>query len=301
MKTTLLSLLALTASVSAHPSTLRHGHLHSTKRQDYGAGNAASAQPWTDNVGYGLAYDLMADNGGCRTPAEIQADMASYSAQGITLIRTYDVGCDNGALAAAIQAHPGMKLFAGINTVTNVAGDLGKLVGMLSPYWAVVDTINIGNEQVNNGAASVGQVVAALGQARGILGAAGYTGQIVTVDTFIAIKNNPALCQASDYCAANTHAYFDPNTGADGAGAFVKLMQQQVSAAAGGKRTVITESGWPSCGGDGARTNEAAQGTAIASLKGAFASDKNNLVLFQDKNALYKKEGGIEVCFGIFN
>jgi exo-beta-1,3-glucanase (GH17 family) len=300
MKTALISALALAATVSAHPSTLRHGHLHSTKRQDYGAGNANTNADWTDNAGYGLAYDLMADNGGCRQPAEIQSEIAQYAAAGVTLIRTYDVGCDNGALAAAIQSHPGMKLFAGINTVNNVASDLGKLVGMLSPYWAVVDTINIGNEQVNNGAASVDQVVAAIGQARGILGAAGYTGKVVTVDTFIALQNNPALCIASDYCAANTHAYFDPNTSPDQAGAFVKRMQAAVSAAAGGKKTVVTESGWPSCGGDASRTSESAQGSAIASLKGAFAADQGELVLFQDRNAVYKGQG-VEACWGIYN
>jgi exo-beta-1,3-glucanase (GH17 family) len=305
MKTTLLSLLALGAStVSAFPSTMRHGHLHSTKRQDYGSGSTNTQ--WSDNGGsYGIAYDLMADDGSCRSASQIASDVGFFASQGYTLVRTYDVGCDVGALAAAISTQSGMKLFCGINAITNVAGDLGKLVSMVSPYWSVVDTVNIGNEVVNAGAASAGAVVAAIGQARGILGSAGYTGKIVTVDTFVAIMNNPELCTASDYCAANTYAFFDGNVAAEGAGAFVQRMQGLVSAAAGGKQTIITESGWPSCGSsNGAGVpGESQQAAAIASLKAAYASTPSQLVLFQGYNAKYKQPGafGAEQCWGIYN
>lgn len=299
MKTTLLSLLALGASVaSAFPSTMRHGHLHTHKRNDpnySGESNKAA--------GYGVAYDLMADDGSCRSSSVIQSEVAELAAAGYTLIRTYDVGCDVGDLAAAIQATPGLKLFAGINSIANVQSDLSKLTSMLSPYWSVVDTINVGNEVVNSGAASADAVVSAIGQARGILGSAGYSGKIVTVDTFIAIINNPSICIASDYCAANAHAFFDGNVGPDGAGAFVKRMQQAVSQATGGKSVVITESGWPSCGtsNGAASPGESQQSSAVASLKAAFTGTESELVLFQSSDAKYKQPGpnGAEQCWGI--
>jgi exo-beta-1,3-glucanase (GH17 family) len=304
MKTTLVSLLALGASVaSAFPSTMRHGHLHTTKRNDptYGSNGGSWGQ---QAAGYGIAYDLMADDGSCRSSSDIQSEVARLASLGYSLIRTYDVGCDVGALAAAIQANPGMKLFAGINSIANVAGDLGKLTSMLSPYWSVVDTINVGNEVVNSGAASADAVVSALGQARGILGSAGYSGKIVAVDTFIAIINNPSICIASDYCAANTHAFFDGNVGPDGAGDFVKRMQQAVSQAAGGKTTIITESGWPSCGtANGAGVpGESQQQSAVASLRAAFTGTESELILFQDQDAKYKQPGpnGAEQCWGIY-
>jgi exo-beta-1,3-glucanase (GH17 family) len=69
---------------------------------------------------------------------------------------------------------------------------------------------------------------------------AGYTGPVVAVDTFIAIYNNPALCDASDYIAANAHAYFDGNVAASGAGAWVSQQAQKLSSICGGKDVLIT-------------------------------------------------------------
>lgn len=299
MKSTLLSLLALGTAVSAYPSTMHHAHLHSHKRQD------ASAQPWTNygSGGFGLAYDLMADNGGCRTADQIASEIGQFAAEGYSLIRTYDIGCDVGALAAAISSHPGMKLFAGINGISNVQGDLSKLIGMLSPYWSVVDTINIGNEVVNSGAASAGAVAAAVSQGRGMLSGAGYNGQVVTVDTFVAHLNNPSLASTSDYVCANTYAFFDGGVTAEGAGNFVKTMQGQVANIAGGKRVVVTESGWPKCGNSigQAVAGVSQQAAAIGSLKAAFASSPSELVLFQSFDAKYKQPGagGVEQCWGI--
>lgn len=295
MKSSIMSLLALGATVSAFPSTMRHGHMHATKR-DYSQGQQQSAG------GYGLAYDLMGDDGNCRSQSQISSDVAQLAGEGYSLLRTYDVGCDVGALASACQ-QSGLKLFAGINKVDNVQNDLGKLINMVSQYWDVVDTINIGNEQVNQGAASAEQVVAALGQGRSMLSSAGYSGHVVTVDTFVAMIANPTLCTASDYCAANAHAFFDGNVGPDGAGDFVKRMQQQVSQAAGGKYTRITESGWPSCGsGNGqAVAGKSQQSQAVGSLRSAFSGDASDLIEFQSFNAMYKASGanGAEQCWGI--
>lgn len=300
MKSSIMSLLALGATVSAFPSTMRHGHMHATKR-DYSQGQSGQQQ---SAGGYGLAYDLMADNGACRTAEQISSDVAQLAGEGYSLLRTYDVGCDVGALAAACQ-QSGLKLFAGINSVSNVQGDLSKLIGMVSQYWDVIDTINIGNEQVNSGAASASQVVSAIGQGRSMLQGAGMPSsvKVVTVDTFVAIIANPELCTASDYCAANAHAFFDGNVGPAGAGDFVKRMQQQVSNAAGGKYTRITESGWPSCGnGQGqAVAGKSQQGQAVSSLRQAFSGDASDLIEFQSTNAVYKAPGpnGAEQCWGI--
>lgn len=297
MKTTLFSLLALGASVvSAFPSTMRHGHLHSTKRQD--------TQQWSGaNVGgYGIAYDLMADNGGCRQADQIQSEIAQLVSNGYTTFRTYDVGCDNGALAAAIQQHPDCKLIAGILNL-DTAGSLQKLIGMLSPYWAIVDTVYIGNELVNTGAASAGAVAAAVSTARGILNGAGFYGHVVTVDTWVAHRANPTLSSTSDYVAANTYAYFDGGVAAEGAGAWVKNFQGQVAAQLG-KPVRITESGWPHCGNVNGQAvpGYSQQQAAVGSLKAAFADSPSDLILFQSHNAMYKAPGagGVEQCWGLY-
>ena len=307
--TTFLSALALGATtVSAFPSTQRHGHAHlHSKRQTLAAPYAAPSPPAGGAAapaagGYGLAYDLMADDGSCRSWEEIAGNVAQLAQEGYTKIRTYDVGCHVDGLANAIQQHPGMKLFAGINTVNDVAGDLTKLIYMLQPYWAIVDTVNIGNEVVNQGG-SPGAVTAAIGTARGMLSSAGYTGQVVTVDTFVAHLAHPELCAASDYCAANIYAYFDGNVAAEGAGDFVRRMSTAVAGIANGKRVVTTESGWPKCGpGNGkAVAGPAQQATAMASIRAAFSGDQSDLFLFQSYDAKYKPPGpgGVEQCWGI--
>jgi exo-beta-1,3-glucanase (GH17 family) len=63
---------------------------------------------------------------------------------------------------------------------------------------------------------------------------------VVAVDTFIAIYNNPSLCEASDYIAANAHAYFDGNVAASGAGEWVAQQASKLSSVCGGKDVLIT-------------------------------------------------------------
>jgi exo-beta-1,3-glucanase (GH17 family) len=300
MKTTLLSLLALGAStVSAFPSTLighKHQHLHAPAKR--------AASSWSDgnSRSYGIAYDLMGD-GGCRPASQVQSEVGELVGQGYTQIRTYDIGCDVGVLANAISAHPGVKLFAGLNTIANLQGDLQKLIGFLQPYFYLVETINIGNELVNAGISDAGSVAAAVGTARGILQAAGYTGNVVTVDTFVAHLANPGLCAASDYCAANIYAFFDGNVGSSDAGGFVQRMKSAVAGIAGGKEVRVTESGWSSCGGNigAAVADPANKAAAIASIKGAFAADQSDVFIFQAFDATYKAaiSGAREACFGV--
>ena len=109
----------------------------------------------------------------------------------------------------------------------------------------------------------------------------------------IAMKNNIELCHASDFCAINCHAFFDSNTPASGAGPFVKNWAEQISELAGGKTTVVTESGWPTQGdpnGAAVPGMEEHQ-TAIESLKGSFGGG-SGLVLYGMYNDLWKKDSG---------
>ena len=187
-----------------------------------------------------------------------------------------------------------MKVFLGIINISNVSGDLANMISQVSGDWTDVDTVAIGNECVNQGLASASDVVAALGTARGILTGAGYSGSVVTVDTFNAMISNPELCQNSDYCAANCHAFFDPNTSADGAGDFVYTQAQNVGAAAGGKNVVITESGWPNagqCNGAACPSPENQQ-TALSSLKSKFTA---NIFLFTAFDDCWKQPGQYSV------
>ncbi|KAJ9636153.1 hypothetical protein, variant [Exophiala oligosperma] len=251
--------------------------------------------------GFGICYELITDSG-CKTKDQISSDFAFLAGQGFSKVRVYDIGCDLGPVAQAASA-ANMQLVAGLNTITNVATDIGTLIGFLTGNWASVDTIVIGNEVVNNGG-DPNAVVAALGVARAALSAAGYTKNVVTVDVWSQLLRYPQLCQNSDYCAANAHAYFDVNTNADQAGTYVSNISQQLAAIANGKSVVITESGWPWQGqanGD-AIPSPANQQTAVSGLRSAFASNPGGLFLFQAYDATYKAPGplGVEQFFGIY-
>jgi len=251
--------------------------------------------------GYGIAYDTIDSSGSCKSESSINGDIEFLAQQGYKLVRVYDIDCNIGLVVSAAAAN-GMKVFTGINGIGNVVSDLGTLIRMINGNWASIHTINIGNEVVNDGG-SAAAVIAAIGTARGLLSAAGFTGSVVTVDTFNQHEANPTLCAASDYCAANCHAFFDANIAASGAGSFVS---QQASTIVGksGKPVIITESGWPyngSANGDAVPSLDN-QRIAISSLLSAFSSDPDRLILFQGFDASYKNPGalGVEQYFGIY-
>lgn len=234
----------------------------------------------------------------------MDSEFGFLKSQGFTKVRVYDIGCPLGDVAAAASAQ-GLALIAGINTVSNVAGDIDKLIGMFQGNWAAVDTIVVGNEVVNGNPGLAGVVVAAIATARAQLSAAGYKGYVVTVDTFIAHQNHPSLCEASDYCAVNAHAFFDPNTVAGAAGDFVLgTAIGMVQKIANGKTIVITESGWPHAGSPNGKAIPSPQNQqdAISSLKAKVFGSGFGLFLFQAYDATYKQPGtlGVEQFFGIY-
>ena len=216
--------------------------------------------------GTGICYSPYKADGSCKSASEVMTDLsalASYST-----IRIYGTDCNQvSTVLAAAKVH-NFKIFAGVFDITQAAAETSTLISAVAGDWSYITTVSIGNEQVNSGTSTPSAVIAAVTAAKTQLKAAGYTGPVVTVDTFNALIAHPELCTASDYCAANCHAFFDPNTAAPGAGAFCAKQAAAVSAAAGGKKTIITESGWPTAGeSNGAAVpSESNQKTAMASL-----------------------------------
>ncbi|KIW75297.1 hypothetical protein Z517_12071 [Fonsecaea pedrosoi CBS 271.37] len=251
--------------------------------------------------GYGICYELIGSNG-CKDRGTMDSEFGFLANQGFSKIRFYDIGCDLSVATAAAAAQ-GLQVMLGLNTIGNVAGDLSTLIGMINGNWGPVDTIVIGNEVVNAGG-SAAAVVAALAVARPILQAAGFNKNIVAVDTFTAHQNNPQICQSSDFCAVNAHAFFDPNTAANNAGTFVESVIAPISQKANGKQVIVTESGWPYQGSPNGQAvpSPANQASAISSLKDAFSSNPGGIFLFQAYDATYKAPGafGVEQYFGIY-
>ncbi|KAK0290284.1 Cell surface mannoprotein mp65 [Friedmanniomyces endolithicus] len=261
----------------------------------------SSSAPGADFSGYTLSYSPYNSEDSCKSQDQVNSDFNVISGYG--MIRIYGTDCDQTATVLTAVKAKGMKLFAGVYDVNNVNAEVQQIVNAANGDWSNFHTVSIGNEGVNNGAYSVDQVVSAIGTARSTLQAAGYTGKVVTVDTFVAMIANPQLCQASDYAAANCHPFFDGGVSAEDAGQFVLGQAQRVSEACGGKETMITETGWPSDGETNGKAvpSQDNQVAAVNSIRTAFS---NNVVLFSAFNDKWKQNNpgtfGAEHYWGIY-
>ncbi|KAJ9603594.1 Cell surface mannoprotein mp65 [Cladophialophora chaetospira] len=287
-----------TASTSpdASPSVVNKGSDDSNNNK---VDTSSGSSGYAGGSGFGICYELIGTNG-CIPQSQLNSDFGYLSTQGYSKIRFYDIGCDL-SVATAAAAAAGFSVTLGLNTINNVNNDLNTLIGMIKGNWGPIDTVVIGNEVISQGG-SAGQIADAVNSARGQLQSAGFTKNVVAVDTFIAHQSNPQICAASDYCAVNAHAFFDANTVAQNAGTFVHNVLPTIQN--NGKPIIITESGWPYQGGANGKAipSTANQDAAIGSLKSAFGGNPGGLFLFQAYDATYKAPGpfGVEQFFGIY-
>ncbi|OBT68955.1 hypothetical protein VE03_01266 [Pseudogymnoascus sp. 23342-1-I1] len=254
--------------------------------------SSASASSSSDSTsGYGLTYSPYNSDGTCKTAAQVLLDFGGFGS-GYSTVRTYGIDCDTvSTVVAAAKAH-GMKVFQGIFDISDIDGSVADIVSAVNGDWSTIHTISVGNELVNSGQSSASAVVAAMSSARTLLRAAGYTGPVVTCDTLVATLANPSLCDNADYCAVNSHPFFDPNTDASSAGTFLtRSIESLKSKLADSTQTVvITETGWPSQGSTNglAVPSSSNQKTAIAAIKAAFESAPDGVMLFNPYNMMWK-------------
>lgn len=240
----------------------------------------------------GVAYAPYRADHQCKTSAQIKDDF-THLAGSYSLVRIYGTDCDQVPAVYECAKDSDMKVFLGIWDIDSVASEAQKIIDGINGDWDIVHTVSVGNELVNNGAATPEKVLGAVSQARGILRKAGYKGPVVTVDTFVAAGAYPQLCDESDYCAVNAHAFFDPTSSADEAGEWLERTVASLKAKLQkDQRVVICESGWPNKGSINglAVPGLEEQKKAIAALKDAFADHMEDLILFSAFNDPWKKE-----------
>lgn len=235
--------------------------------------------------GAGISYSPYNADNSCKSTEQVATDLQAI--RGYSLIRLYGTDCDQVAnVLSAIQGK-GISLFVGIFDINQLQDETKTLIDAVQGDWGSIHAVSVGNELVNQGRASVGQVTAAIGQARDILKGAGYSGPVVTVDTMVAMQANPDLCHASDFCAINCHAFFDGKVDAEGAGDFVQQWVDLISEIANGKTVMVTESGWPS---QGDTNNKAvpSQENQIIAIDAIRLKLGKNVILYNACNDLWK-------------
>ncbi|KGO64560.1 Glycoside hydrolase, superfamily [Penicillium italicum] len=244
---------------------------------------------------FGISYSPYKADRTCKNQEEVNNDLDRISEY--SFIRIYGTDCDQTRTVANAARRHNMLVFAGVYDLTNFPASLDAFGESVTgpdgkKDWSIFHTIAVGNELVNGGTNSASDVVTAVQTARSVLRAQGYTGPVVTVDTFSVHLDHPELCRVSDYCAANCHAFFDATQQPAGAGAYALEQARSISARAGGKRTMITESGWPHAGdaNGGAVPSVENQQAAIASLRRSFDHRRGDLVLFTAFDDLWKDD-----------
>lgn len=191
----------------------------------------------------GLAYSPYNDDGTCKTRSQVFADINSL--KDFSVIRSYGTSCDQVHNIMDAARPLGIKVVLGIYDIFQSDAAIGVLIRSVNGNWNMVESVSIGNEHVQNGQIGASAMADKLNSARYTLRAAGFNGPVVTIDTFDAVIRNPVLCQTSDYAAVNIHPWFDWNTAAKDAGAFLANQINRVAIACPGKNVRVTETGWP--------------------------------------------------------
>ncbi|OJJ02551.1 hypothetical protein ASPVEDRAFT_53210 [Aspergillus versicolor CBS 583.65] len=264
-----------------------------------------NAEPKGSPRRFGISYSPYNADNTCKDQAQVNKDVDRLSHY--SFIRIYGIDCDQTRKVIVAARRHQMKVFAGLYDLQKLHSSLDMIIDAAKPDLSVLHTVSIGNELLNRQQNSADEVINAVADARAYLRGRGYNGPVVTVDTFSKVFENPELCGVSDYCAANCHAFFDANQTPANAGSYVRDIARRLSAISGGKRTMITESGWPHAGQNNGKAipNPDNQRKAIDSLRHSFENEQGDLVLFSAFDDLWKEDNewtfGAEKFWGIGN
>lgn len=260
-------------------------------KKPHGHTGAATPVKATGGHLYGVAYAPYNADGSCKSADQIMTDFGTIG-QTYGYVRVYGVDCDQVPRVYAAAKANNLLVMFGIYSLDDLGDQVATLTSGIQSDWSSVDTVSIGNELVNNGQATPQQVQDALTAGRQLLVSAGWTGPVVTVDTFVAALAHPELCSSSDYCAVNIHPFFDPNTPAEQAGTFVLNMVQALREKLGNPsaRVRVTESGWPWQGSANGKAVPGVdqQAAALSSLQAAFTDNPEDVFLFSMFNDRWK-------------
>lgn len=254
-----------------------------------------------------VSYTPYNDDSTCKSSDQVNDDLQKIQSKGIYRIRVY--GADCGAFENILPAASrlGLKVNQGLWIDQSGVNSIDSAVQSLIQYgtqngWDVFDFITVGNEAINSGFCSVGDLISKIQSVRAQLNNAGYQGSVITSEPPVSFENNPELCTESgiDFVGVNPHSFFDFGIGAADAGEFVKGQVQLAQNACGNMKIFVTETGYPSNGyiiGQ-EEPSEENQRIAINSILEEMNDDVTILSFFDDK---WKNPGpyGIEQWFGI--
>lgn len=227
---------------------------------------------------------------------------------GFSSVRVYSTDCQTLENVGTACRANNMKMILGVFiSSTGISGAQGQVTDITSwAQWDLVELIVIGNEAVFQGYCSDTELASFIGSCKGTFSAAGYTGSVTTTEPLAQWQSSgSAFCGVVDVVSANLYAFFNPDTTADQAGAFIQSEIEELGAICPGKDTYVMESGWPSageCNGVACPSPEN-QATAIKSIQQTSGA---KVVFFSFEDEQWKQPGqfGVEQhwgCSNVFN
>ena len=180
------------------------------------------------------------------TPAELRERMeriAPYT----RWIRTF--GCSPDLRDAGRVAHDlGLQVAMGAWLARDSVENQNQVNCLIEEALAGhVDTAIVGSEVLLRGDLTEAELLGFVEQVRSALSGSGPPIPVTTADVYGVLLDHPAVLSAVDQVFVNLYPYWEGRR-IDQAMAYVHQRYQDVQQAAPGKKVVVSEAGWPSCG-----------------------------------------------------
>jgi exo-beta-1,3-glucanase (GH17 family) len=259
-----------------------------------GSGNAAIAPAGSL---WALTYSPYTASGGCKDAGSITADITAIKALGFTTVRIYSTDCSGLENVGTAARSVGLKLILGVFIESSgISGAQPQVSDIVAwGQWDLVEMIIVGNEALYNNYVSVSDLAGFISSSKWSFSNAGYTGPVTTTEPLSSwIQEGSSLCSSIDVVAANIHAFFNAQTTASQAGAFIESELVILDGICPGKSTYVVESGWPHAGqpNGAAIPGPSEQATALASIQSTCGSQ---VVFFTYEDDLWKAPGAFDV------
>jgi exo-beta-1,3-glucanase (GH17 family) len=257
---------------------------------------------------WAMTYSPYTASGGCKDAGSVMTDITAIKALGFTTVRIYSTDCSGLQNVGTAARSVGLKLILGVFIESSgISGAQPQVSEIVSwGQWDLVEMIIIGNEALFNQYLSVTDLAGFISSSKSAFSSAGYTGPVTTTEPLDSWQSEgSSLCSAIDVVAANIHAFFNAQTDASQAGAFIESELAILDTICSGKKTYVVESGWPHAGdaNGAAIPGVAEQATALASIQSTCGSQ---VVFFTYEDDLWKAPGAFNVeqswgCASVFS
>ncbi|BDD60149.1 hypothetical protein MPDQ_002759 [Monascus purpureus] len=246
---------------------------------------------------FAVTYSPYTSQGGCKAKSDVLADIAVAKQKGFNTIRIYSTDCSGLEFVGEAAKQNGLKLILGVFISSSGISQAQEQVSAIASWaqWELVSFIVIGNEAIQNGYVSAGDLAGFISSAKASLQKAGYSGEVTTTEPLdIWQEYGSTLCGAVDVVGANLHPFFNAKVTPSQAGEFVKSELEILAGICPGKETYNLETGWPNAGnanGD-AVPGVAEQRTALQAI---VESSGGKSVFFSYADDLWKAPGEFDV------